>query len=404
MELFTADTAGTARSQKKFSGTDTAKNKYGKLTIKSIKLHLDSSTGTHQNDSVNNDLATLTVVVERRKFKTKREKKLAFPLAVSMNTDSSGYSTMWSCAVEGASLSGGGGDGKIDIETSLGSCQSADVGKNKVIKVSSGTYQVFCTSTGRMTGKRLSPTTSGLDFVAEYVKITAGTFTMGSGSYKKSVTISKDYDIGKHEVTQLEWFNIMGTNPSYFKRSSDCPTEHKIINGVSLCPYHPVSNIWTGNAKTFARTLNSNHSLSGCSDTPSNQSGCYRLPTEAEWEYAARAGTTTTYFWGNSATDAGTYAWYSANSNGKTHKVGTKTANPWGLHDTAENVREWVLDFYSGTLPSGTDPLINYGSYPASRGGVYSKGSSTITDRAFWPLLSGDSSSNHFGFRLVRQR
>ena len=95
----------------------------------------------------------------------------------------------------------------------------------------------------------------------------------------------------------------------------------------------------------------------------------FDLPTDAQWEYACRAGTTTTYSYGNSANE--NYMWYSSNSNSKSHPVGSKNANPWGLYDMHGNVWEWCLDWY-GTLAYGTDPKgSSSGTARVNRGGSW---------------------------------
>ena len=167
----------------------------------------------------------------------------------------------------------------------------------------------------------------------EFVWIPAGEFRMGSTSAEADsdeqpvtqVRISQGFWLGKYEVTQAEWQAVMGSNPSGF-------------SGCGRCPVERVS--WE-DAQAFTRTLNT-------------QAGraVYRLPTEAEWEYAARAGTT-----GDRYGTVDAIAWYYENSGDRTHPVGGKTPNAWGLHDMLGNAWEWVDDWY-GDYPGGvvTDP------------------------------------------------
>ena len=153
------------------------------------------------------------------------------------------------------------------------------------------------------------------------VYIPAGSFTMGCspGDDKceddekpaMNVTISKGFYMDATEVTQGDYERVMGKNPSHFK---DCGAD---------CPVEQVS--WN-DAKSYCEKVGK------------------RLPTEAEWEYAARSGTTTKYYWGNSMD--GAYAWYDGNSGNKTHAVGQKKPNGFGLYDMAGNVWEWVSDCY----------------------------------------------------------
>ena len=141
------------------------------------------------------------------------------------------------------------------------------------------------------------------------------------------VRISKPFYLGKYEVTQGQWQAVMGNNPSRFKGD----------------PNRPVEQVAWEDVQAFMRKLNA---IEGGTT--------YRLPTEAEWEYAARAGTTTAYSFGDDPRLLGEYAWYSENAKGKTHPVGQKKSNAWGLHDMHGNVWEWVQDWYSKPYPSGT--------------------------------------------------
>ena len=170
----------------------------------------------------------------------------------------------------------------------------------------------------------------------EFVWIPAGNFLMGStldqlqsSHYEREVRISEGFWIGKYEVTQGEWEAVMGTNPSEFSNRG---------------PRYPVENVSWYDTQAFIRRLNERESGSRyVYRLPRfirrlNGSGhVYRLPTDAEWEYAARAGTT-----GIRYGELDEIAWYSDNSGERTHPVGQKQANAWGLHDMLGNVTEWV--------------------------------------------------------------
>jgi formylglycine-generating enzyme required for sulfatase activity len=167
----------------------------------------------------------------------------------------------------------------------------------------------------------------------EFVLVPAGKFMMGSdkgADDEKPVHeahLSMPFYLGKYEVTQGQWQAVMGNNPSRFKGDANLPVEHVTWEDV----------------QAFIRKLNARESGTK-----------YRLPTEAEWEYAARAGTTTDYSFGDDPRLLGEYAWYAENAEHKTHPVGQKKANVWGLHDMHGNVWEWVQDWYSKPYPSGT--------------------------------------------------
>jgi formylglycine-generating enzyme required for sulfatase activity len=159
----------------------------------------------------------------------------------------------------------------------------------------------------------------------EFMLIPAGTFMMGSTNGEADerpvhqVTISRPFYLGKYEVTQAQWQAVMGNNPSLIQ---DDPTL-------------PVDQVWWTDVQEFIRKLNT---MEGGNK--------YRLPTEAEWEYAARAGSTTAYCFGDDPKRLGEYAWYKDNAGGKTHPVGQLKPNSWGLYDVHGNVWEWVHDWY----------------------------------------------------------
>jgi formylglycine-generating enzyme required for sulfatase activity len=156
------------------------------------------------------------------------------------------------------------------------------------------------------------------------------------------VRITKGYWLAKTECSQAQWRAVMGTEPSSFK-------------GDEL----PVDSISWEDTQAFMMKLNGRNVL------PTGWK--WSLPTEAQWEYACRAGTTTPY-----AGELERMAWYRDNSGSTTHAVGTKAANAWGLHDMHGNVWEWCSDCYADKLPGGTDPTdASSGFFRVNRGGLW---------------------------------
>ena len=172
----------------------------------------------------------------------------------------------------------------------------------------------------------------------------------GSDRGQVKVEITKPFEIMTTEVTQRQWFIVMKRNPSYFKRPEDCINYDRVNK---LCPDHPVENVSWKLVQGYIKRLNDNLGLINCDGTPRSARGCYRLPTEAEWEWAARAKSKTAYFFGDNSSVLGSYAWYRDNSGGRTHKVGTRDANLYNLYDIYGNVWEWVYDVYREKLEEG---------------------------------------------------
>jgi formylglycine-generating enzyme required for sulfatase activity len=167
----------------------------------------------------------------------------------------------------------------------------------------------------------------------EFAYVPAGSFQMGSTNGDPSeqpvhpVTLTHGFYMGRYEVMQAQWQKVMGNNPSTF---NSCGAN---------CPVEQVS--WD-DAQEFIKKLNA-----------LNDGYTYRLPSEAEWEYACRAGTT-----GDYAGEPSSMAWYNSNADYKTHPVGQKQANAWGLYDMQGNVAEWVMDYqhnnYDGAPTDGS--------------------------------------------------
>jgi formylglycine-generating enzyme required for sulfatase activity len=235
-----------------------------------------------------------------------------------------------------------------------------------------GNPYLWVDKTAPVTGRRFYRAVQ-LDVPTNMVCIQPGTFqpgvfTLGSPTNElgresteepqTTVTISRGFLMGKYEVTQKEYQAVMGSNPSYFTGN----------------PNLPVDSVSWNDATSYCVRLTQQKRAAGRILT-----NCvYRLPTEAEWEYVCRAGTTTRFSYGDDLTYASlaSYAWYSDNSGGTTHPVGQKLPNPWSLYDMHGNVWEWCQDWWSDTYPGGSvvDPHgPAMGSYHVIRSGRWGR-------------------------------
>jgi formylglycine-generating enzyme required for sulfatase activity len=222
----------------------------------------------------------------------------------------------------------------------------------------------------------------------EFVLIPAGEFIMGSSSEEKdgsdcespvhTVTIKNPFYIGRSPVTQRQWKKIMGTSPSNFRDEA-----------------RPVEKVSWKEIQKFIQKLNSIENTAK-----------YRLPSEAEWEYACRAGTQSRYFFGDDESKLDEYAWYAKNSGRKTHPVGKKKPNPWGLYDMHGNVWEWVQDewheSYNGSPSNGSAWEDGNSSNRVSRGCSWYCDIDFCRPAARFSR-EPDSRFANLGFRLVRE-
>ena len=223
----------------------------------------------------------------------------------------------------------------------------------------------------------------------EFVLIPAGTFRMGSAERdvyaladekpRHEVTISRPFHLGRFPVTQAQWRAVMGENPSMFKG-----------------PDRPVENVSWEDVRAFIAKLNAAEGHERC-----------RLPTEAEWEYAARAGSVTSYCFGDDEGQLGDYAWYGDNSGDETHPVGLKRPNPWGIFDMHGNVFEWTLDWYARKSYQAyrtgavTDPRgPGAGEARTLRGGCWADDAITCRS-AYRSRFAPDGRNGGNGFRLA---
>ena len=219
----------------------------------------------------------------------------------------------------------------------------------------------------------------------EMVWIPPGTFIMGSPNTdswrfpnegpRSAVTITQGFYLAKYEITEAQWASVTGRTP---------PAR----------PNEPRTNISWSDVQAFIDSLNTAEGVD-----------VYRLPTEAEWEYAGRAGTMTLWGFGDDERQLGRYAWYDGNSGNMKREVGMKLPNPWGLYDMHGNVSEWVQDWYGpytgGPRVDPTGPVS--GSTRVVRGGSFAYIRARNVRSAYRSHYSPGGRSVFIGARLLRQ-
>jgi formylglycine-generating enzyme required for sulfatase activity len=226
-------------------------------------------------------------------------------------------------------------------------------------------------------------------FGIAFVLIPAGTFQIGSDHGNDdekpihTVRLSRPFYLGMYSVTQRQWEAVMGSNPSHFQG-----------------PEHPVEQVPWDKVQEFIRSLNTHEGRT-----------LYRLPTEAEWEYAARAGATGDYCFGDDVTQLSRYAWYEDNARRTTHPVGQLRPNSWGLYDMHGNVWEWVQDWYDNqeyARRAATGPAIVDPAGPAAGSDRVDRGGSWLHAARNCRSAHRDSDApglryGTLGFRLLRE-
>ena len=262
----------------------------------------------------------------------------------------------------------------------------ANVDVDKLLQVSP---RVIRAANEPIQQKQISQNITSLpsDFNLEMVDIPAGKFNMGSNEYEDEKPIHQvivpAFQIGKYPVTQAQYQAVMGNNPSRFSGN----------------PQNPVESVTWFNAQAFCEKLSQ---LTGKN---------YRLPTEAEWEYACRAGTKTRFSFGDDKEQLGDYAWVDGNSNNTTHPVGEKRPNPWGIYDMDGNVWEWCADQNHESYARKPDNIRENGSLAwrdnniTNKSSIIRRGGSWCRDPlAYSSAYRGRSVAdirNDIGFRVV---
>jgi formylglycine-generating enzyme required for sulfatase activity len=245
------------------------------------------------------------------------------------------------------------------------------------------------------------------DFV--FVRVPGGVFTMGApaGELGSSDTERPQHEVtvdsflmSVTEVTQNQWLNVRGSEPAWFSGCADCPVEDvSWLDAINFC-----------NALSDAQGLNRAYNIVGPAVIWDPTANGYRLPTEAEWEHACRAGTTTALANGdltavacNADPNLINLGWYCSNADSSTQEAGQKTANDFGLYDMHGNVWEWVWDWYGAfsAAPANNPGGPETGLFKVIRGGSWLYGAQRCRSAHRRPAAPGSASSD-LGFRIVR--
>ena len=323
-------------------------------------------------------------------FKTESNRRIAFAFATALPCLA--LTLFGACIVDLDGVDARSCTGSVDCQT--GSCVDG--------------YCTLTSGTDANNGTNNAPAATDT-LLSSFVEIQPGSFTMGSlegedghGSDEEehAVEITRGFFLQSTEVTQAQWGTVIGNDPSSFGGCDDCPVE--TVNWFEAAAF--------ANAVSDLEGRTHCYDLIGCDRAPGEDMECtevtfagldcvgYRLPTEAEWEYAARAGTT-----GARYGDINDVAWYGDNAGGTTHVAGNKVANGWGLHDSLGNVYEWTHDWY-GDYPDGTtrDPTgPDTGQDRVYRGGGWINGARNVR-AAYRGSGSPGYRSNNLGFRVGR--
>jgi formylglycine-generating enzyme required for sulfatase activity len=267
---------------------------------------------------------------------------------------------------------------------------------------------------------RIGTTINSTNYMMKWIP--GGSFTMGSPVDEPGrstietphIAIVSGFYMCEYQITQEQYQEVMSVNPSYFTTANSRPpdsgeTDAKRpveqvtwFDAVEFCNKQSIIDGLDPVYTISGRTPTSGYPITSATVEADFNANGYRLPTEAEWEYACRAETITAYHTGNTISD--NTGWYNVNSNSKTHEVGKKTANAWGLKDMHGNVWEWCWDWY-GAYPG--DGLIDYkglasGTNRVIRGGSWSSSAQYVRSAS---RNNGYQhiSSNTVGFRVVRR-
>jgi len=293
----------------------------------------------------------------------------------------------------------------ITIDASTGECSG------KVSDTASlGYHQVTVSVTETDESNTYRGQTASTSFIWKVVepmafkRIYAGSFEMGSDQGSEladtypshSITLTHDFELGIYEVTQEDFLAVFGDNPSEIRDDDRLPVE-------SITWFQAVQ--FTNELSKLAGHTHCYDDDGFVIDGGGNPYECvgYRLPTEAEWEYATRAGSKSAYSLSNMP--LGTYAWYSENSNERTHVVGLKLPNSWGLYDVHGNVVEWINDWYDEDYYRHSPPVDPTGPQTGNRrvirGGSWIYDSFLLTSY-FRHAFPPDYRTYYIGFRVAR--